>query len=246
MVGRHQKDEKYYYEIEEFIMDNKIKKQITEEWLRAFLNLSGYTQNKLYKVIGPFICGIEIINLPRSENYRPHFVIYPLYKKDIKFCLEYPALMFEFYNYKKLQLNLPYDDVNGNYKEAQNIVSKSLKISLEKNVTLNSFYGQINDILQTDVEYNSHSGKIASLLELKFYAALYAGDEDQIKSVISQIQNESKVWNMQIFETWYGKFDKWLQSLQATKSNRNEFLKQIEANRQDKKIAQLKSSELTA
>ncbi len=51
---------------------------------------------------------------------------------------------------------------------------------------------------------------------------------------------------MQIFETWYGKFDKWLQCLQETINNRDEFLKQIEVNKLDKKIAQLKSSEFTA
>ena len=51
---------------------------------------------------------------------------------------------------------------------------------------------------------------------------------------------------MQMFEMWYGKFDLWLQVLQGKASSREDFLKQIEANKQDKKILQLKSSELIA
>lgn len=40
--------------------------------------------------------------------------------------------------------------------------------------------------------------------------------------------------------------NEWLKSLQATTSSRDQLLEQIQANKQDKKIAQLKSSELTA
>jgi len=145
-------------------MDNKTKKIVTKEWLRAFPSLRPYAQNKLYKVIGAFICGIELIKLPHIDSYRPHFVIYPIYKKDNKSCLDYPVLMFEFYNSKKLQLN--------------------------------------------------------------------------------QIKQSSKGWNMDMFETWYGKFDLWFSNLEATICNREEFLKQIETNKQDKKIAKLQSSEL--
>lgn len=227
-------------------MDSKTKKIITEEWVKAFPDLSAYAQNKLYKIVGPFVLGIELINLPRSENYRPHFVIYSLWKNSVKTCLEYPVIMQEFYNSKKLQLNLPYGDVNGKYKEAQTIVSIGLKVSLTDNITLQRFYALIDDVLQNDIAYKSHSGKIASLFELKFYLALYTGNQSQVQGFLNQVQQESKNWNMQMFEVWYGKFDLWLQVLQEKASSREDFIKQIEANKQDKKILQLKSSELTA
>lgn len=229
-------------------MDNKTKKIITEKWLRAFPDLSAFAQNKLYKIIGPFICGIELINLPRSENYRPHFVIYPLYKKDIKSCLEYPALMFEFYNNKKLQLNLPYDDVNGKFIEAQNIVFNDLKISLKNNVKLNCFYEQITDTLMNSNTYSymSHTRKYILLYELKFYVALYVGCEVELNSIVNQIQQLSKDWDMQVLEKLRGKFDLWVQSLHITISDRDDFLKQIETNKQDKKVSRLRSSELIA
>lgn len=225
-------------------MDNKTKKIIKEVWLKEFPALSAYAQNKLYKIIGSFVCGIELINLPRSENYRPHFVIYPLYKENIKSCLDYPSLMFEFYNSKKLQLNLSYNDVGDKLKEALNIVSNNLQISLKGNVTLDSFYNLIDNVQKNDATYNSHSGKSASLLELKFYTALYVGSQSQIQNVLNQIEQSSKSWNMNMFETWYVKFDLWFKGLQENVSNRDEFLKQIESNKQDKKIKKLQSSEL--
>lgn len=227
-------------------MDSKTKKIITEEWVKAFPNLSANAQNKLYKIVGPFVLGIELINLPRSENYRPHFVIYSLWKNSVKTCLEYPVIMQEFYNSKKLQLNLPYGDVSGKYKEAQTIVSNSLKVSFNDDITLQRFYVLINDVLQNDIAYKSHSGKIASLFELKFYSTLYIGNQSQVQNVLNQIQQAGKNWDMQMFEVWYGKFDTWLQGLQEKVNSREEFLKQIEANKKDKKISQLKSSELTA
>lgn len=227
-------------------MDNKTKKIITEEWVKTFPDLNAYAQNKLYKIVGAFICGIELINLPRSENYRPHFVIYSLWKNSLKACLEYPVLIQEFYNSKKLQLNLPYKDIDFKYKEAQSIVSNNLKISFESNITLDKFYALIDDVLQNDVAYKSNSGKIASLLELKFYAALYINNQAQVQNVLNQIQQASKNWNMQMFEIWYGKYDLWLQGLQEKVSNREEFLKQIEVNKQDKMISQLKCSTIVS
>lgn len=227
-------------------MDTKTKRIITEEWLRAFPGLGAYAQNRLYKIIGPFVCGIELINLPRSENYRPHFVIYSLYKEDLESCLEYPILMFEFHDSKKLQLDLPYDDANGEFKLAQSIVSDSLKIQFKGNVSLGNFFGLVDDNLKNNMRFKSHSGNIASLLELKFYAALFVNSEVEMNAIINQIQTESKNWNMQIFEKRYGSFDKWIENLQMIMLERDEFLKKIEANKQNKKILRLKNSELTA
>jgi hypothetical protein len=226
-------------------MDSKTKKIITEEWIKAFPDLSSYTQNKLYKIVGPCVLGLELINLPRSEDYRPHFVIYSLWKNSVKSCLEYPVLMQEFFNSKKLQIDLPYKDINCKYKEAQGIVLNSLNISLTDNITLEKLYTLIDDVSQNDITCKFNSGKVASLFELKFYSALYTANQSQIQSVLNQIQNASKNWNMQMFEVWYGKFDLWIQGLQEKASNREDFIMQIEANKQDKKISQLKSSELT-
>lgn len=227
-------------------MESKTKKIVTEKWIKAFPELRAYVQNKLYKIVGPFVCGIELINLPRSENYRPHFVIYSIWKGSVKSSLEYPVLMQEFYNHKNLQLNLSYEEIGGKLNEAQSIVSSSLKISFVKDITLDEFYRLIDDALHNDITYKSHSGKIASLYELKFYASLYIGNHVKVDEVLNLIRKVSQNWNMKTFDIWFGKFDTWLKGLEEKAKCREEFLLQIETNKLDKKIAQLKSSELIA
>ena len=58
-----------------------IKKKISDDWGNAFPQLSKYTQNKYYKILGSLLIGIELIKLPRVEEYSPHFVIYSLFWK---------------------------------------------------------------------------------------------------------------------------------------------------------------------
>lgn len=227
-------------------MDSKIKKIITDEWLKTFPNLNALSRNKLYKIIGPFICGIELVNLPRSQEYRPHFVVYSLWKGNVKSCLEYPSLLLQFYDEKKLQIDLPYNDVSDKYKEAQKIVSNNLKISFAENVALEKLFSLIDNVLENDITCKFNSGKVASLFELKFYASLYTGNQIQVENVFNQIEQLSKNWNMQMFEIWYGKFDTWLHELKKKQNDRDDFLKQIEANKQDKRIARLQCSELVA
>ncbi len=49
------------------------KKKVAAEWQSSFPELTQYAENKLYKLLGPLIIGIELIKLPRSPKYRPHF-----------------------------------------------------------------------------------------------------------------------------------------------------------------------------
>ena len=91
---------------------------------------------------------------------------------------------------------------------------------------------------------SSHVGQ-AKLLMGKFYGALYLNDKDAIKKVLEELNKTSKSWSPNLFEWKFGKPDAWLQSLQNMIIYRDEFLKQIEINKQDKKITKLQISELT-
>jgi hypothetical protein len=65
----------------------------------------------------------------------------------------------------------------------------------------------------------------------------------EAQSVLEQINK--RTWDVNHFKAFDVDVSDWLQSLQAIIPNRNEFLKQIEANKRDKKISNLKNSELT-
>ncbi len=219
-----------------------IKKKITEEWLNAFPHLTGYAQNKLYKVVGPTIIGIELIKLPRTEEYRPHFVIYPLWKNDLRKCLNSPIILQELYNKKGLQFSIPYDKHSVYFPDVLESSKKQILLPLDKDVSLKTMLDLINSRF-SDMLIKIHSGKQASLYEFKLYSALYTGS-NEVLNIFEQIQKESKKWNMQGFEIWYGSFDKWFQDLQEKVKHRNEFIAQILSNKQDKKIEKLKQSEL--
>ncbi|PUZ19215.1 hypothetical protein GA0116948_1313 [Chitinophaga costaii] len=224
-------------------IDKEIKKKVTEDWLNTFFQLSAFAQNKLYKVVGACIIGIELIKSPFSEDYSPYFVIYSLWQNAAKTCLVGPLLMRRLKNPKGLQFDIPYEKHTTYFNEAIDCFKKQIPVSLNGDITLKSLFDFV-DSLFGDMLVKSNSAEQAKLFELKFYAALYVGNQIQMQNVLNQIEQSSKSWNMNMFEMWYGKFDLWLQSLQTIISNRDEFLKQIEVNKQDKKIAKLQSSEL--
>lgn len=225
-------------------IDKEIKKKVAQDWLSSFSQLSAFAQNKLYKVIGCCITGIELIKLPYSEEYRPHFVIYPLWKTDVKKCLDAPSLMKQLYNRKGLQFNIPYEKHDFYLNEAIDCFKKQITVSLNGDVSLNSLLAFV-DSLFGDMLIKTNSAQQAKLFELKIHSALYVGNQVQIQNVLNQIQHARKSWNMQMFESWYGKYDLWVQGLLEKVKSHAEFLNQIETNKQDKKIATLQSSELT-
>jgi len=65
----------------------EIKEMVNEDWQKAFPQLTLYARNRFYKIVGPLVVGFELINIPRTEDYRPHFVCYPLWKNNIQECL---------------------------------------------------------------------------------------------------------------------------------------------------------------
>lgn len=222
----------------------EIKKRNFEEWLISVPQLSAFAQNKLYRIVGCTIIGIELVKLPKVEDYRPHFVLYPLWKSDLKNCLDNPTILMEISNKKGLQFSIPHLKHNSYFNEAIECLKKQVPILWNENIALKSLF-DIVDNRFNDILVKSNSAQQAKLFELKFYSALYTENQSQVQNVLKQIQQASKNWNMQMFEIWYGKFDIWLQTLQEKASNREEFLKRVETNKQDKKISQLKSSELT-
>jgi hypothetical protein len=66
------------------------------DWLTEFPQLSAYAQNKLYKIAGPAVVGMEVLKISEMDEYRPHFVAYPLSKPDEKSCMEEPLILQQY------------------------------------------------------------------------------------------------------------------------------------------------------
>jgi hypothetical protein len=225
-------------------IDKTIKKKVIEDWQNAFPQLTMYAQNKLYKVVGSCVLGIELIKSPHTESYSPYFVLYPIWKKDIKASLDYPIFLSDFKNKKGYQYDIPYEKHSVFFDEVVNSVKNQTPLPFEGNIYLKQLVTSFEDSSQKPpLSAAPNSYLQAVLQEAKLKTALFISIEEAQK-VLEQISKRS--WDVNHFKACGIDVSQWLQGLQVTITNRDEFLKQIEANRQDKKILQLKSSELTA
>ena len=59
--------------------------------------------------LSSIIIGLELIKSPFMDNYSPYFVIYPLWKEDIKTSLDYPILLKAFKNKKGFQYDILFE-----------------------------------------------------------------------------------------------------------------------------------------
>ncbi|UQA73289.1 hypothetical protein K2F45_15800 [Sphingobacterium siyangense] len=222
---------------------NNIKKEVINNWSDNFLELSVYNQNKLYKVCGAFLLGIEILSLPRTQCYRPIFVCYPLWKTNIKECLIEPIFIQEIYNRRGFQFNIPYEKHLNFFQEAVECTKKQVPILGRNYITVGQLFEIFNKQFTQTLIKSSPVGQ-AKLFEAKLLAAFYVNDINKVEQVLTEINNVSISWSPNLFEWKFGKLDVWLHNLQGMISNREKFLQQIDANKLDKKIADLHSSEL--
>ncbi len=225
-------------------IDKALKKNVIEDWQNAFPQLTMYAQNKLYKVVGSCIFGIELINSPHTESYSPYFVLYSLWGNDIKSCLASPLLLMDFKNEKGYQYDIPYKKHSLFFDELVNCIKNQTPLPFEGNISFKKIATAIENSSQKpplSASFNSYLQAV--LQEAKFKIALFISSEEAQK-VLEQINKRS--WDLNHFKACGVNVNEWFQSLQMDITNRATFLKQIEVNKQDKKIAQLKNSELTA
>nr|WP_121273825.1 hypothetical protein [Pedobacter schmidteae] len=224
-------------------IDKVIKEKVIEDWQNTFPQLSMYAQDKLYKVVGSIVIGLELIKLPRTEEYRPHFVVYPLWKQNVKASIDIPIILKEYYNKKGLQYSIPYEKHSVFFGDVLDSVKKQSPLPFEGNISLKKVIAVLDEYSKTPpLSAAPNSYLQAVLQEAKLKIALSISSEEA-QSVLEQINKRS--WDANHFKACGVDVNEWLQILHTTITNRDEFLKQIETNKQDKKIAKLESSELT-
>lgn len=222
---------------------NSIKREIAKDWLEKCPNLLAYTQNKLYKIVGPFVLGIEIFSQPWGEEYRPYFVVYGLWADSLKCCLKEPAIIQEMYTKKGFQFDIPYTKHGLYFAEVIEAVHEQVCVPFDDNISLGVFYKVIDDQFLNILVKSSPAAQ-AELYTYKLFAALYVNDHVLINKIFGEIDQVSKNWLPQNFEWRYGKFETWYQNLHKTVNNRSDFLAQIELNKSDEKLRKLNYSEL--
>jgi hypothetical protein len=223
-------------------VNQETSNSVNIDWENALPQLTLYAKNKLYKRVGPLIVGIELVKLPMSDEYRPHFVLYPLWKKDVKTSLDYPIILNEYYNKKGLQFSIPYDKHRVFFADALQAVKSQSPVSFEGMVGLNDLISAFDaHAKKPPLSAAPNSFLQAELQKAKLKLMLYAS----AKEAQAYFQDVSKRnWDVNHFKACGFDVNQWLQNLSEEIANREQFLKQIETNVQDRKVLQLKSSEL--
>lgn len=225
-------------------IDKLIKKRVTEDWLNIFSHLSAFNRDKLYKVIGPCLVGIELVNSPYMESYSPHFVIYPLWKKDVRTSLNYPILLKDFKNIKGFQYEIPYEKHSTLFDDVIYRVKEQMPFSFEGDVSFGLLLSSLDDYSKTAPLNAAPTSYLQAVLhESKLKIALYIGISEA-QRIFEQIKR--KTWDESHFKACGADVNCWFRGLYDMLAKRDEFIWQIERNGQDKKIAKLSASELTA
>lgn len=225
------------------MIETKIKKEIISNWSNDFEDLSINSQNKIYKITGPFIFGIEILSIPRSEDYRPIIVCYPLWRENVKKCLDEPIFTQELHNKNGFQFNIPYKKHNYFFREAVECTKNQAPILSEHKNSINQLIKTLDQQFSQTLIKHSPVGQ-AKLYEAKLMGALYINDMKIVKKVLKEIRNISINWRPDLFEWKYGNVEKWIARLEQKVKNRDDFINQIEINKNDKKLSKLKQFEL--
>lgn len=225
------------------MIERRIKKEIINNWSNHFIDLSIYSQNKIYKIIGSFILGIEILSIPRSEKFRPIFVCYPLWRENVKKCLDEPIFTKELHNNKGFQLDIPFKQHDISFREAVECTKIQAPILSEQKKSIKQVIKTIDEQFSQILIKNSPVGQ-AKLFEAKLMGALYVNDINIVEEVLNEIKKESKTWKPNLFEWKFGKVEEWIAGLEKKVNNRDDFINKIEINKKDKKLSKLKQFEL--
>lgn len=173
-------------------MDNK--KEIANDYLKNFEELSCYSKTQLFKILGPFIVGLELTPSPYlGESFKPHFVCYSLAENNIKECLDLPLLLRPIYNKKNISLNsIPYKIDSDKYKESIDSIRKLYGYFLFGDVSLKNvnLFDKINSFFK--------NGKILPMDEAKinlfrYNIALYLDDNHLIERSLNEIHKKREI-----------------------------------------------------
>lgn len=229
-------------------MSNDLKKKIKEEWLSEFKELLPYSPTRYYKVIGPLIFGILISYSNWSDQYQIYIVCYPLWKDGVENCMKNSSIWWLLSNKKNVQFDIPFsthiqEPTGALFKEATVRLREVVGLPTEGDVSLQQL-NRLMDNFSGSWVFKAVPTTQAEMFELKVMSALYVNNELALKSALNETRTAADSWDPERFGTYFGTKEEWFSKLKERTGNREQFLLQINANLQDKKLQKLHKSQL--
>lgn len=216
----------------------KKNSQIADDWLQEFPLLKVYAQNKFYRIAGCVVIGIELVKIPRTDNYRPHFVLYSLCKDTIKECMDIPIVLQQFYDKKNFQLDIPFDANSNLFKEAVEIIKRQYPILKSDKVSIKDIISAIDNYSLTkrfSIAPNSYFQ--GEFMQMKLEIELFAGNTKKVQEILNVI--EKRDWDIKHFTVCGVDVEEWIDNLQKEIYKQDLFIQKVENNLTDKKLAKL-------
>ncbi len=224
-----------------------LKKQISKDWLDAFPELRPYSTNRFYKILGPIIIGIELVKLPRVEQYRPHFTVYSLcgnkIGNDLKSCMSGPMVLEQFFDNKGLQFSIPYKEHINYFPEAKKAARKQLLISTEGDISLEKAFNSLKEFSKKPPMGVSPSSYLQAMyFEALLKIALYCDAIEEIDSILNLI--ESRDWNSKHFKLFKTDVLSWRIEIGKMVNNKSNIVSIVGSNLESPKLSSLLKSKL--
>lgn len=221
----------------------KEKKEIYKLWGKAFPYLASFSPTAFYMTLDIAVVGIRLIPLIGGEEYRPHFMCFPLWKENNEKNMDDLIFMQEFCNAKNMQLDISFLASPDTINKAIDAVHKQVGKCLQEHVHIKDIF----EILKkqfSDLTVQRNPILQSLLLEYEFMIALYINNPNFINEVKEVIIKVSKNWNPEFFEPQCGKIEDWRKQLFDRLNNRDAFLEHVQKNLCEGKIAKLPRSHM--
>lgn len=204
----------------------KEETQLKNEWIKRY-GLTAISTTKFYKIAGCFIIGFELIKT--QGEIQPHFVVYPLWKDNVKECFSYPYILHCIEDSKGFNYQLPVsrilEDINTIFQNIDNYLGCDLRNHIHKDEIL-----KIVDSYTSIARYIPHVQ--ICMIELKVFLAIYFDDNLLFEYAKSQMDEIYAIVGQDSFEFCADcKYEEWKSSLISVFSDRQNFLKKINENR---------------
>ncbi len=235
-------------------VDNKIKRAVAKSWIEFFPELHLVTPQKMYKILGNSIVGIEIDS--NGDWYGAYFVMYPLYGHalgtDLSIVLSGPM----FFENKFRGSLIPYTPREEKHKIIpKEEIKSSYGICLTGDITLANFLDYIDHTLLTeDRAFTYSTGTILYLFLLKLVSSLYVGNTGLAQQILDDMTTEKVKWKSHDLSSRYSKsknpffkgdtFEEFYSNIQSVIDHPAPMLEIIERNKNDPKLRKLKRSEI--
>lgn len=225
------------------------RKEIDQIWQNSLSELRPYKLGRLYKIIGPFVAGIELIRLPFKNYFRPHFVVYSFWRRpdgeiDAADCFREPIILSGIRNKKNLLLDISLDAPPDKVLEAIDECKTQFLFPLDGDVHFPFLREAFLQYRQGKHHELPSPFQLVAFYDFLFNCSLYVEDIVGASTIIEALKADRFIFELARFKLPYKNLNLWLDALEKRYSNRAQEIWYARDLLENRKLSRLKRSEL--